>query len=47
MSLRFKKVAELTFGALFAEDSTVALCLGTYVGPMEVGVSYERGTPVT
>jgi hypothetical protein len=24
----------------------VALCLGTYVGPRGVGVSYERGTPV-
>ena len=27
-------------------DPTVALCLGTYGGPMGVGVSYERGTPV-
>ena len=28
------------------EDSTVALCLGTYGDPIGVGVSYERGTPV-
>ena len=28
------------------EDPTVALCLGTYSGPMGVGVSCERGTPV-
>jgi len=25
----------------------VGLCLGPYGGPREVGVSYERGTPVT
>ena len=28
------------------EDPTVALCRGTYGGPMGVGVSYQRGTPV-
>ena len=27
-------------------DPTVALCLGTYDDFREVGVSYERGTPV-
>ena len=27
-------------------DPTVAICLGTYGDPREVGVSYERGTPV-
>ena len=28
------------------EDPTVGLCLGSEGGPREVGVSYERGTPV-
>ena len=28
------------------QDPTVALCVGTYGGPMGVGVSYERGTPL-
>ena len=28
------------------QDPTVALCLGTYGDLREVGVSYERGTPV-
>ena len=28
-------------------DPTVAPCLGTYGDPRGVGVSYERGTPVT
>ena len=28
------------------EDPTVGLCLGPYGGPREVGVSYERDTPV-
>ena len=28
------------------QEPTGALCLGTYGDPREVGVSYERGTPV-
>ena len=29
-----------------APRTLVGLCLGTYGGPMGVGISYERGTPV-
>jgi hypothetical protein len=29
------------------EDPTAGICLGTYGGLMGLGVSYERGTPVT
>jgi len=28
------------------QDPTVALCLGRHSDPLEVDVSYERGTPV-
>ena len=28
------------------QSTSVALCLGTYSEPMEMGVSFERGTPV-